>query len=88
VGELTNQLIGRIKNRLLRRGVEVYITTPVVLRGRQLALDADGAIPTPMFFAGARGGVAVWIDTDADGEVTFCDDVELDVAEEGSALLF
>src|SRR5215213_868851 len=33
VGELTNQLVGRLKSKLLARGVTIAMTTPVVLSG-------------------------------------------------------
>lgn len=36
VGELSNQLLGRVKNRLLRHGLEIQLSTPVVVRGRDL----------------------------------------------------
>ena len=37
-GELANQLVGRVKNRLLVFGIKFQIATPVALSGRGLAL--------------------------------------------------
>lgn len=37
ISELSNQLLGRIKNLLLRREAEVYLTMPLVLRGEHLS---------------------------------------------------
>jgi CheY-specific phosphatase CheX len=37
-GELANQLVGRVKNRLLIFGIKFQIATPVALSGRGLAL--------------------------------------------------
>ena len=44
IGELTNQLVGRLKTKLLGYGVEVFVTTPIVLSGvLVLALAANAA---------------------------------------------
>jgi CheY-specific phosphatase CheX len=43
-GELANQLVGRVKNRLLVFGIGFQIATPLALSGRGLAL----ALRTPM----------------------------------------
>ncbi|MCB9587709.1 MAG: chemotaxis protein CheX [Polyangiaceae bacterium] len=36
LGELANQLLGRLKTDLAKRGAEVYLTTPLVLKGYRL----------------------------------------------------
>lgn len=41
LGELANQLLGRLKTDLARRGAEVYITTPLVLKGYRLEVCAN-----------------------------------------------
>jgi CheY-specific phosphatase CheX len=89
IAELSNQLVGRIKNKLLAQGAEVYVTTPVVLRGELLApLDAKSKLP-PRAFASEGGNVFVWIELDTDPTL------ELSMtprpaaaAEEGDALMF
>lgn len=88
IGELTNQLVGRIKNRLLKHGVEVWITTPIVLRGRQIALETANDSPLPMYFAGGRGGVAVWFDVDSDPEFELHEEEASATLDEGMSLLF
>lgn len=35
-GELSNQFLGRIKRKLQARGIEIFLSTPVVFRGRNL----------------------------------------------------
>ncbi|HMI86670.1 MAG TPA: hypothetical protein VK550_21400 [Polyangiaceae bacterium] len=66
IAELSNQLVGRIKNKLLAHGAEVDVTTPVVLRGELLApLDARNKLP-PRAFASEGGNVFVWIELDTD----------------------
>lgn len=38
LGELTNQLLGRFKNSLLRHGTTIYLSLPVVIGGNALSL--------------------------------------------------
>ena len=53
--ELVNQLMGHVKSRLLGYSVEVYMSTPIVLRGERLALESRGA-RRPRFFSGTQSG--------------------------------
>jgi len=64
VGELSNQLLGRIKIELLRRGVEIYLNLPAVLLGQHLAPLPRSQLK-PLKFALANGAAAVWIELDA-----------------------
>jgi hypothetical protein len=59
--ELANQLMGRVKNRLLTVGVEILLATPAGLSGDNLNL-APGKVRTPQVFAIENGFVCVWID--------------------------
>jgi CheY-specific phosphatase CheX len=43
MGELTNQLLGRIKNKLLSYGVTLEMSTPTVIFGLELARKDTGA---------------------------------------------
>ena len=64
VGELSNQLLGRIKIELLRRGVEIYLNLPAVLLGQHLA-PLPRAQLKPLKFTLANGAAAVWIELEA-----------------------
>ena len=64
VGELSNQLLGRIKIELLRCGVEIYLNLPAVLLGQHLA-PLPRAQLKPLKFTLANGAAAVWIEVDA-----------------------
>ncbi len=89
ISELSNQLLGRIKNILLRREAEVYLTMPLVLRGEHLS-------PLPrerchgLHFASSVGPIRIWVDAE------FIEDFILptedlagsEVPEEGEAMLF
>jgi hypothetical protein len=58
---LANQLMGRVKNRLLALGVEIWLATPAGLSGDNLT-PAPGKLRAPQVFAAANGFVCVWID--------------------------
>jgi hypothetical protein len=90
VCELANQLMGRVKNRLLLLGVEILLATPAGLSGDNLC-PTPGRLRAPQVFAAASGFICVWIDCElADGfelPTTPLRDVEVPVAE-GEGLIF
>jgi len=63
IAELSNQLLGRIKNKLLPRGVTLHLSTPIVLRGQHLA-PIPHADLIPFVFCCAGGYVCVWLDAE------------------------
>src|SRR5262245_13024564 len=63
VGEMANQLLGRIKNQLLGYGVEIYLTTPLVIRGERLA-PVPHAKDRPYRFETGAGSVSIWFDAE------------------------
>lgn len=67
LGELANQCLGRLKSRLGQYAVVINITTPMVLRGIEIAVAGDSDTLHLAFDTDA-GGVAVWLEADiADG---------------------
>jgi hypothetical protein len=64
VGELSNQLVGRLKKKMLSRGVEVALTTPIVLTGVRLQPLPRGRIE-PTAFSSDKGFVVVWVEVEA-----------------------
>jgi hypothetical protein len=61
VCELSNQLMGRVKNRLLAVGVEIHLATPAGLSGDNLC-PSPSKLRAPQVFAAANGFICVWID--------------------------
>lgn len=61
VCELANQLMGRIKNRLIGRNVEIHLATPAGLSGSNLSVLPQ-KLRSPQVFAVMGGYVCVWID--------------------------
>lgn len=92
LAELANQLLGRVKNRLLPYGVEVYASTPVVLRGDRIApLGRDGTLPGVMFQTTTGYRVTVWIDhtvLDASKLDRLSRGEATDIPREGDVILF
>jgi len=87
IAELCNQLTGRIKNRLGAHGAEVYVTTPVVLRGEHLAPLPRRETP-PHLFSSEGGTVLLWLDVETEPTFTLRSPPEPLVVSEGEALLF
>jgi CheY-specific phosphatase CheX len=63
IAELANQLLGRIKNKLVRRGVVLHVSTPVVLRGVHLTPLTRTDLK-PIVFDCDDGCVCVWLDAE------------------------
>lgn len=88
IAELSNQLLGRVKNRLIPHGVELHLSTPIVLRGQHIA-PVSRAELIPFAFSCDGGYVCVWFDAElSDGvDLTQVSETE-DVIVEGSTTLF
>ena len=88
VSELTNQLVGRFKNTLLRCGVELVMSIPVVLTATQLLPMPQAAI-APMRFAVGAGFLTLWLELEVDPDVVLAEpNSDMTVAAEGDTLLF
>lgn len=88
VCELANQLLGRLKNRMLLRGVELYASTPVALRGEHL-LPILQQNPVAEIFTADRGAVCVWLDCEFDDAFAFSETTNtIAPVAEGAMLLF
>lgn len=80
IAELSNQLLGRIKNKLIPRGVTLHLSTPIVLRGQHLAPIPHSKL-LPFTFRCEGGFVCVWFDA----EIT--EGVDLSRIDEASGLI-
>jgi hypothetical protein len=63
VGEIANQLIGRLKMKLLRNDVDVMLTTPLAFCGVQLT-PSPLSTARPQAFVCSTGFVTVWLEID------------------------
>lgn len=80
IAELSNQLLGRIKNKLIPRGVTLHLSTPIVLRGQHLAPIPHTTL-VPFAFRCDGGFVCVWFDAE------LVQGVDLSQVEESAGLI-
>jgi hypothetical protein len=87
VGELTNQLVGRLKSKLLARGVEIALTTPIVLSGVRLKPLPRGRLE-PAVMNAKSGPILIWTEVETDTEFAFGAEQAGLTGHEGAVLLF
>lgn len=90
IAELSNQLLGRIKNRVLAHGATICVATPLVLRGQHLAPVPRAELAPHPFVADTGGHVCLWLDAEiAEGfDLTVEPRVVPGAPAEGEALMF
>jgi hypothetical protein len=91
LAESVNQLIGRLKNKLIGYGVVLSIALPTVLRG--VRLEFVGMKQTPLWtypLESEQGRLCVWLDVRTDRELvlTASNDPEMHGTPEGELVLF
>lgn len=87
VGELTNQLVGRLKVKLLERGTEIAVSTPVVLQGEHVA-PLPRQVLKPIVFTSKHGLVFVWADVETVEGFALSDGTSDPGMTEGDAVFF
>ena len=90
IAEATNQLLGRVKNKLLDYGVALGVALPMVLRGIEVHLSPSSPDVQQYRFSCPEGGLSVWFDARIDAGVVLerRDDLELVGAREGELTMF
>lgn len=67
LGELANQVMGRIKAQLRRRAVTVWMSTPIVLRGISIVVTSyHDHVRRYDFSVQEETGFTLWLDVDAE----------------------
>jgi len=87
VGELTNQLVGRLKRKFLGFGLEVALTTPVVLSGLHLRPMPRGKL-TPRVFSTESGSIMIWVEVEAEPGFELGPLISDTTSAEGDVLMF
>lgn len=87
LGEVANQLMGRLKNRLLVYGVEVNASLPVLVQGKHLEpiLPGDAA---PLTWAFTTGQATLWLQVSLAGELVEGPATAIESLGEGTGVLF
>jgi CheY-specific phosphatase CheX len=91
LAESVNQLAGRVKNKLISRGVAVGLALPTVLRGMRLEFLSTGKNDLWTYsFESPAGALCIWLDVrfDAGFELAHFGSSELHAASEGELVLF
>ena len=88
VAELTNQIVGRFKNTLLRCGVDLVMSIPVVLTASHLS-PLPQAVLAPSRLAVGSGFLTLWLEIEVDPDLVLGEpSADLWIAAEGETLLF
>ena len=87
VKELTNQLAGRVKNRLLQFQVTLNVGMPSTTNGDDLDKRAGGGLETLYAFRTLRGEIHVTLNGVVDGSVLSYSNA-VNVAQEGEFIAF
>lgn len=87
VSELTNQLVGRFKNDLLRYGVDVMMSIPVVLTAKRIVAVSGHEIRPIQLGVGA-GTLTMWLEAEGDAQLAEIPMPDQQVAAEGDLMLF
>jgi hypothetical protein len=87
--ELANQLLGRVKNQMLSRAVEIFPSTPIALRGEHLSPVLEQSLVAELFTT-ERGAVCVWMECEFDEGFEIADPTPCEVPPiaEGGAIFF
>lgn len=89
IGELANQLLGRLKNKLLSWNVEVALSTPVVVHGAQLSIASLQRKAEQIDFnANESSTISVWWDAEVDPALELTQENAPEVQAEGEMVLF
>ena len=80
--------MGRLKTKLIARGVEVFLTTPIVLTGASIRPIPRGTLE-PTQFVSSRGNVMVWLEAESGRDLTLSTEAPArDPGGEGDILIF
>ncbi len=89
LAELSNQLLGRMKSTLLDYGLEIYLSTPMVLRGLSLSVSSAGKLPLLIrSFKTPQGPVSVWLDAVYDARLEAACAPDAERLREGDQVFF
>lgn len=88
IGELANQMLGRVKNKLLSYNVEIGLSTPIVIEGAKLRMFGIVSKGMELSFQSGDHFADVWWDAEVDPVLVLSKEDAPDVQLEGEMLLF
>jgi len=87
IGELSNQLLGRLKSKLLARDIAVSVSTPVMLSGIHITPLPKGTL-RPSLFSSPLGNALVWLELETVEGFMLPQGAPDAIGPEGELLLF
>jgi hypothetical protein len=88
MAELGNQLLGRIKNSLLREGISIHRVPPAVVRGTAGSMLCARIGTKPVAFIDNQEIVLIWTEFEPSVELAEARTPDADVLAEGDMVLF
>ncbi len=90
LGELSNQLLGRFKNLILKHGADFGITSPTVIKGQEVMIEQLGSnsFQDTFEYNIDKHVFAVKVEIEILKDIDFSKEIEKDVEEEGATLFF
>ncbi len=88
IGELANQLVGRLKNALIEFGHSGQLSLPVTLSGSGLSLWHKTECPMTFFINTEAGRVILRLEAEVDADSVWAPSECVSTAAEGSMCLF
>ncbi len=89
-GELSNQLLGRFKNKLLGYGVVLEMSTPIAMSGREISWINEFSNHNTLRFGSSNGVVVIHMDLEitSDLALEYASEPESEALSEGELLFF
>jgi len=87
IGELANQLVGRLKIKLLAYEIDVALTTPIVLQGIRIQ-PLPRTATEPAMFSNPAGVVLVWTEVEVASGFSLPAPRPPEAGETGEMMLF
>lgn len=89
-GEICNQLVGRLKNILLKSGVQVSLSVPQVFIGSDFSLSYNKSLKSSSFRNTSDDTMflAIYSHLDQNISLSYQEEENVEIATEGDAILF
>jgi CheY-specific phosphatase CheX len=88
IGELNNQVVGRLKNKLIPCGVHVQLGTPITMDGESIRFGAPHAATAGWTVSWPGGALRALLAVSAPPDLVLTPDATAVVAAEGTLCLF
>ena len=88
LGELNNQVVGRLKNKMVRHSVSVQMSTPVVTSGSSLDFSSKCDHSSRWIVQWEGGTLMAFLSLNVSPELEFAPPEAESVSDEGSLIFF